>query len=132
MSDWKSRISFGFFLLITIGSIGSYWIVDRVTNSQAPTKVFGGWDSLLEPQAEFAGKDRIWFQLRTAQSGDLSENPSVVLNIVVCGDAAFHGAVLLGGDARLSNPEVAVAKVTASGVAFDWKATPSHTGAGSF
>jgi hypothetical protein len=131
MHTWKRKVATVFFAVITIGSIGCYWIVDRATNSQAPASAFHGWMSILVSQKTFEQKDRVWFQVWTAKAGDLSSKPLVIINIVVCGDSPFRGAVLLGGDARLSTPQMMGIKASPQGVAYSWEAASSYPSHGS-
>lgn len=84
------------FLMVTSGVAAS---------SAPPPKAFTGWLNLVVPQDEAFDEGRHRYQL-TAMATSGGARPEMDYSLSVCGDGPTRGWILIGGDAKLSDPQI--------------------------
>jgi len=69
-------------------------------NGVLTPRPFSGWIAVLQRGAQ--PSSRIALQVTERTPADPGERPELQYGVAFCGDRDFHGALLLGGDARLA------------------------------
>lgn len=85
--------------VVGIALVAAYAFVAYVAQTIPSTPIFHGWVMVLVPSSDTSHE--VGLHLRAGEPGAPGATPSVLLEVVVCGEKPFRGMLLLGGDARL-------------------------------
>lgn len=106
-------------LLACSAGAGCLMVTSGVAASSAPPpKAFTGWVTLVVPEDEAFDDSHHRYQL-TAMTTSGGARPNMDYSLSVCGDGPTRGWILIGGDARLSDPQ------TLSGQPQDLRSIPT-------
>jgi hypothetical protein len=106
--SWRTgvRVALGVFAVLTIPF---YFLVARVTNALPPGHRFAGFVNLLESSTgTFSTADTVTLHLIVQNPGGVGAHPVVEIQVLACGTLPFHGVLLLGGAARLTDPRLVI------------------------
>lgn len=89
-------------LLVGIASVFWYAAVSATINGEPSTSPFRGFVVLMQPGLA-ASQDQAKVMASALSPGSPGTKPLVSYGVAVCGSQPFHGELLIGGNARLSN-----------------------------
>lgn len=82
-----------------------FWQVSSTIDAEPPSTPFPGWLAVLQPTLKASGT-QVQLQARALQPGEQGNHPSLSYSVAACGVAPFHGILLIGGAARLSDTRI--------------------------
>ncbi len=93
-------------LVIVLASVAAalaFAAVSATTTSQPGLEPFDGWVAVLTISTDPTAH-QVLLRASAVTPGAAGDRPAVTYSVSVCGDRPFHGALFIGGDARLSDP----------------------------
>lgn len=91
-------------LLVGVLAALAFWQVSGTLNDQPRATAFPGWLAVVEPTRTASTSSQVELWVTALQPGTTREHPALSYSVVACGTRRFRGVLLIGGDARLSQP----------------------------
>ncbi|MBY8855383.1 hypothetical protein K7711_02735 [Nocardia sp. CA2R105] len=95
---WRSAI----IAIVCLATFLFFGVVSMIINAQPSTRPFAGWVAVLQPDDE-PMVDHVGLIVEPWVPGAPGTHPGLTYSVVVCGDRPFHGILVIGGDARLTD-----------------------------
>jgi hypothetical protein len=91
--------------LIGMSTVAIYLLIAATINQQASIEPFRGWLAVLVPTDSLGDiqNDQVKLRIEAVVPGAPGEHPALAYFVIVCGQGAFNGVLLIGGDAQLTN-----------------------------
>jgi hypothetical protein len=91
--------------LFAASSAAAFWVVSGAVSGEPAPPSYPGWIALVH-DATVPDTSQVRLVVQALQPGGLGQTPPLEYSVVACGATAYHGELLAGGSARLTNPEV--------------------------
>jgi hypothetical protein len=99
---WRAPATSAVILLFAICSFIAYAVVSVTINGEPSVSAFHGWVAVLQPVDELSDH-QVRLVVAAGAPGAPGEHPRLTYTVAACGDRPFNGALILGGDARLTD-----------------------------
>lgn len=86
-------------------SAAAFWVVSGAVSDEPAPPSYPGWVALVH-NVNALDTSQVRLVVQTLQPGGLGQAPALEYSVTACGTTAFHGELLAGGSARLTNPVV--------------------------
>lgn len=96
--SWRPLVIF----VVGVLSIVPFALISLTVNGQPSTRQFDGWIAVLQP-TDAPMNDQVGLYVSPVVPGAPGAHPALDYTVAACGPHPFSGALLIGGNARLSD-----------------------------